>query len=264
MSMNLEFDRQGYNQQIEEFSRLSGRSTGAVLREETGLLVKQFMERTPPFAGKRPHLEGGLTKGAQRRGENRVAMDIRRVFKTSKDFPRFFKNKDAKALLANNDTVPLASMLKRAGFHFMRVGEKPIRDEHQSQRISRGRMKSRPLQTFLTREDPLKEYVKTRQKMVGFAKAGWLVAARKFGTKKLPAWVTRHVSSPGFVHDGTKNRINPSVIAANLVPWIQRIERDCLGPAINDRRAALNDKIRQAITGAWRATRVRRGKTKLT
>jgi hypothetical protein len=263
MSMTLSFDRQGYNQQIAEFSRAAGKSTGAALREETGLLVKQFMERTPPFAGTKPHLEGGLTKGAERRGNNRVEKDIRKVFPTPASFPRFFASPIAQKMLRNNDFTGLAIFMKRSGFNFRTLRDKPMRAEHESERISRGRVRARPSQVFITRETAVKEYVKTRQKMVGFAKAGWLVAARKFGTRKLPAWVTRHVSSPGFAHDGTKNRINPSVIAANLVPWIQRIERDCLGPAINDRRAALKDKIRQAITGAWRATRVRRGRTQL-
>lgn len=71
--------------------------------------------------------------------------------------------------------------------------------------------KNNPGSQKIAAERDIKAYIKTRQKRVGFMKAGWLTAIYKlgrpvingvpknFGVKGLPGWITRHASGHGQV-----------------------------------------------------------------
>lgn len=238
--------------QIARFAKISGKDVGVVLKDETRLLVKAFVARTPPYSGKELATMGapGWEGTAFRIGADRVARDIRRVYKTSEDLG-MFNQPELQKLLRKGNVEGLEKVFKEKELNFLKVTEGVDPWDHKSQRISRGRVKSKPLRTFVIRKAALNRYISERQKRVGMAKAGWMKAAATFGVP-LPTWVT-DIPQPGIAEDKTANTEDPSVVAANLVPWAQRFgdDLDTVSEPVRFRSRAIQTKIEAAISKAW-------------
>lgn len=256
----MTLDMQEYHRQVQEFIRATGKNAGLVIKDETRLLVKAFIRGTPPFTGEQlTRMIGGDygSTHAQTVGNRRVARDIRRVYKTSDDF-KFFKSTKGQRLLRRRDIPAIEAALKAKGLHVDRVTIEVNSLDHQGQRISRGRVRKKPLQTLVINRGSLNRYIKERQKRVGMAKGGWAKAASVFGVP-MKAWMTDFPWA-GIGEDNTQGTDNPWVRVANLVPWAQRFGGDLsvISDPVRERAGAIRIKIEAATAKSWEKLRSRK------
>jgi hypothetical protein len=254
-------DVQDYHRQVQEFIRVTGKDGGTVLRDETRPLLKAFIRGMPPFTGEQlTKMLGGGDYGsthAQTIGNRRVARDIRRVYRTSDDF-KLFKSTKGQRLLRRGDIPAIEAALRAKGLHVDRVTHDVSPIDHQSQRISRGRVRKKPLQTLVINRGSVTRYIKERQKRVGMAKGGWMKAASAFGVP-MKGWMT-DFPQPGIGEDHTRGTENPWVRVANLVPWAQRFGGDLgvISDPVRERAGAIRTKIEAATLKSWAKVKTRK------
>jgi hypothetical protein len=216
------------------------RLTFAVAVRRAGRIAAvNYAKHTQPF---------GLDDHARQLGEAAVARDIRRVFAPAWYVFKAIRDQDGQ--------------LADAFWYFYSIGQRrraqqilevsgiarglatlPIEPldpkRHQSLRNRRGRIP--PTQGFVSipsNPKKLATYIVKEQRMVGFCKAGYAVAARALGgTRGIPQWVTRHREAPGSVLDAAESPTDPHVIIQNRVSYAsQCIREDDKVKALQDTR----------------------------
>lgn len=229
---------------IERMKRLAmvtNRSVGDIIKSRSPMLARYLATATMPIAGLTKGEDGpdpkGYTKAAQTLGMRAVTRDIGRVYVSpstviqtlkmsngnrgeamAKGFTGFLKKGDlanAKAILdrARIDASSLTILQWDGG------------DAHRKARGSRGRVASGKKPAITTDAAALKKYSDMRRKNVGFAKGGWINAARSVGgvmPKSTPVWVMWH-ASPGYGTDLTDDPVNPRFKLTNNVSYLTSI-----------------------------------------
>jgi len=239
----VEFDRHKQEllaAQFADYAKFTGQALVDLVKEEAALTCRAAMVFSPPLDG-----EGGGQgdkKIAETWGNAAVAGDVRAVITpdskslaasvapgsgSGQKFARWKAGKRPKAGLLQKiyDDKDFARSYNKARNLFLYrttnlVGADGIKQEHEKERrFYRGRIKrnngpstkSMPENRKIAAESAIKAYIKTRQKRVGFMKAGWLTTIYKlgppkingvpknFGVKALPAWIKRHAAGHGQV-----------------------------------------------------------------
>jgi hypothetical protein len=223
-----------------EYAKFTGQALVDLVKEEAALTCRAAMVYSPPLDGS----AGGQgdKKIAETWGNAAVAMDIRSVVTPDSKslaaavapgtgnghkFARWKAGKRPKAGLLQKiyDDQDFAKSYNKARNLFANravnlVSANGLKMEHQRERNNyRGRIrrnngpsvKHMPDRQKIAAEGTIKAYIRTRQKRVGFMKAGWLTAIarlgapkingvpKNFGVKGLPAWIKRHASGHGQV-----------------------------------------------------------------
>jgi len=229
------------SEQFKAYAEYTSQALVDLVKEEAALTCREAMIYSPSL-----DLSGGRgdTKAAETAGDQAVAADIRSVIVSDNKSlaasvspatgsgAKFAKWKQGKRPKSGGsiiqkiyDDQDFARAYSRARNLFINrafnlVGPGGIKEEHERERrFYRGRIRrnggpSTKLSAGsqkIANESAIKSYIKTRQKRVGFMKAGWFAAINKlgapkingvrknFGIKGLPAWIKRHAASHGQV-----------------------------------------------------------------
>lgn len=222
------------------YAKVTGQTLIDLVKEEAALTCREAMVYSPPLDGE----NGGMgdKKIAETWGDAAVANDVRSFMTpdskslaasvsaatgNGNKFAKWKAGKRPKAGLLQKiyDDNNFARAYSKARNLFIYrtvnlVSADGIKQEHDKERrLYRGRIrrnngpstKNSPERRKIAPESAIKSYIKTRQKRVGFMKAGWLACIAKigpplingipknFGVKALPAWIKRHASGHGQV-----------------------------------------------------------------
>ena len=179
------------------------------------------MKITPPF-GDSPFRE---SLAAQRRiGKAAVKRDYESAYRAIQSLSIFTDptNQALGATLARfikrGQTLSVRELLIDIGFKNPDVALEAIELHIRTQRISRGRLKKKPIQQLILRRPSVNRLLRTLLNRVGQAKAGWPL--EQAGVKA-PAWIKRH-NSPSIWQDRSNSKDRPSIVFGNRVRYIQR------------------------------------------
>lgn len=239
---SVELDRvlqKGLSDSFADYAKFTGQALVDLVKEEAALTCREAMVYSPPLD------EGGGQgdkRAAELQGDAAINLDVRSVVLadnkslaasvspatgSGNKFAKWKAGKRPKQGLLQKiyDDQDFARAYSKARNLFLYrafnlVGPGGIKEEHERERrFYRGRIRrnngpstknNQGLQKIAP-ESAIKAYIKTRQKRVGFMKAGWFAAINKlgapkingvrknFGVKGLPAWIKRHASNYGQV-----------------------------------------------------------------
>lgn len=223
-----------------KYANATGKAFGAIVLQSARLIAWNLAHNTQPY---------GMTLAEKKTGEAAVARDIGNVYKSAAAIFDLLKHEDEKLAKA------WYKLVKDGGYgqaeKLLRTFN--IRDRnaaifapldpsfHDDSRNRRGRVSRHRAAQIVPDAREIKNYIKQRQQMVGFGKAGWITAGSQLGkVTRVPAWITRHVGkAPGSAHDNTKD-IDPHAILQNNVPYISSI---CGSSAIVDALRLQENKL---------------------
>jgi hypothetical protein len=253
--MSLELSLSGFNRDLEKVIELTGRAAGVVIRQEGKLFVEDCIALTPPF-GNAPSTEN--SKAQEKIGKAAVARDISKVFqpltkiRAVESPTNTALAKRIKKLVRARNFDALTAILKNLGFKNIRILERAEGSYHIAARDSRGHVGKRAALNFVFNAPSVNQYIRKEQNKVGFAKAGWCQAAAALKAK-VPAWIKKHAGAAGSVIDNTRDKLNPHIIVANEVPYIQKAGQDLriIQRALDSRRVNLKAKIEFELNREW-------------
>lgn len=228
MSLAIVIDTTDLEPLFRELEDLSGKKAGALLRERAGLLGRICAERTVPFQ------PIGSATGQRESGRRTVAKGVASVYvggaKVFREIERKIGKRPAKAWLALLRTNPerAAELLRSAGLKAsnLNLGTFDGGAAHRAAlpTIARRGSHNRP-PIIVPDTKALAAYARKQEKRVGWAKSGWITAARQIpgakGFSKLPAWMKQ--AAPGKGQDSTRGTTDPYVVLFNSVPYIAKI-----------------------------------------
>jgi hypothetical protein len=239
---SVELDRvlqKGLADSFADYAKFTSQALIDLVKEEAALTCREAMVYSPPLD------EGGGQgdkRAAEVQGDAAVSLDVRSVViadnkslaasvsPATGNGNKFAKWKAGKRpkqgifqkIYDDQDFARAYSKARNLFLYraFNLVGPDGIKEEHdRERRLFRGRIrrnngpstKRSPGSQKIAQESAIKAYIKTRQKRVGFMKAGWFAAINKlgapkingvrknFGVKGLPSWIKRHASNYGQV-----------------------------------------------------------------
>jgi hypothetical protein len=186
----IETDIRQFQAMAEKLGSFSKRDGRTLMEEQARGVINNLMLITPPSNGK--------TRGvaAKKRGEAAIASDVRNVF---------IGSTPKKAEVSSMAEMANIMHTKRRGGNI---------------RIKRAVKQTRASRSMIT------NFIKVKQKGVGYLASGWASAARKLGKIRVPNWIGRH-DAPG---DTDFKVVTTSITAtiSNLVSWgseVHGIER---------------------------------------
>lgn len=204
---------------VERFSQIAGRSLEEEIIAIGRLVAVSLAVSTQPY---------GKGKDARDRGQQRVETDIRKVFRTpSNVYQSLLEDDPSEARkfwrAITEGKISWIEKILRDNAIDLEVGPSPVPSYHDSARGRNGRVKGRA-RMMVTRQQELNRYIKKRQKMVGFAKSGWALAADDCGGHRgIPAWASsRHPGSHGHAII-RRDVIRPSILLVNSVRYVDEI-----------------------------------------
>lgn len=209
----------GVERMMRDFARIVGRTMQEEMVATARLVAVSLAASTQPY---------GKTNAARAAGEGAVARDVRKVFSSPSTVYEEIKGDDEDSArrfwraFTRRDHSGMRDEMTAASID-LEIVAAPDRSMHEAARGRRGRVKGRPRQ-MVTQGGAIQKYIKERQKMVGFAKAGWAAAADDCGGHRgIPAWASgRHPSAPGAAQV-IQSEIHPSVILKNDVSYVNEI-----------------------------------------
>lgn len=212
------------NAAFTQLANATGRSFGSIVLQNSRLIAWNLAHNTQPY---------GMTLAEKKTGEAAVAHDIGNVYKSAAAIFELLKREDEKLAkawykLVKDGGYGQAEKLLRT-FKTLRDRNAPIFSPldpsfHDDSRNRRGRVSRHRAAQIVPDGKQIKAYIKQRQQLVGFGKAGWITAGNQLGkVTRVPGWITRHVGkAPGSAIDNTKG-IDPHVTLSNDVRYISSI-----------------------------------------
>lgn len=175
------------------------------LPKQAQLLTEDCMMLTPPGTLNRGKKEKGVSfSGAQGVGNNRVLLDMRKIFRPLN--PASFISPRLKALIERNDGAGWQAFARnvKAGPLAGTRAVLPTEPLHTENRDRRGRAKKTNFVTMPKQQSAFISVLNRAQAMVGWARSGWMRAYLSLGGTRAPSWVGRHGANGVFV-DGTRS-----------------------------------------------------------
>lgn len=199
---------------LKSFSRRDGRT---LMEEQARGVLRTLLLVMPPSTTK---VRGAKAK---KRGEAAIASDVRKVF--------------------------VGSTPKRAEVSSM--GEM-VRIMNSKRRVGQIRIRGSVKQTRAARS-MITEFIKKKQKWVGYLASGWATAARGLGKIRVPNWIGRH-SAPGITVIDAKNT-SVSATLSNMVDWAHNIHRiDArIAYAVRYQTGKMNRRVKHFVEKAIKA-----------
>ena len=249
-----------------------------VLRAQARLMAVNLAFQTQPYGSKegKPMGEGAIAsdlvhkKGTNKgifKPLNKFWMDEANRMKqyAPENFRRRFTTKDGRVWMSESDQI-FTSISAMKQFHqSMRTPggrRRTSKAGHGDREIGRHGASNKGL----VDKNMLIQYVKTTQKKVGIAKAGWAACAMQLGGTRgrmetgiagvqqqaVPAWVKRHAGNraAGTVVDQSENFLTGRINMINHVPWVSNCLSDQQAQQAIDIQA---EKMRRALDYAYQA-----------
>jgi hypothetical protein len=180
-TIKLEFNAYALQRALRARFEYSARGWESVFKDSMKAFSKKLMQVTPPGNGNAAETNVSFPK-LKKIGQNAIAADLSRVFATRRD----------------DLQDPLSKQSKKKNSHL------PImRAVHKQARQKNGRVSKNAKPTLLVTAKLLREYTKKRQEHVGYLSAGWVAAAKQFGTN-VPDWIARHSASSSVIFRSSK------------------------------------------------------------
>jgi len=198
------------------------RSMTIAVKDAAKVVVRKAAEMTPPGSNM---VQG---KDAQRRGEKKIASDIKRVYATASYAYETIKNRAAASafwlmIKGRKANLQEAEKLLHENTYNVRLKNAQLSRAldpslHKAAR-KRGevgkRQAVRQVITSSAKSGPIEKYIREKQKMVGLWASGWMPAVVKLKISKLPSWIKRHKDKGKGRCDFKQTRDSFEMIAAN-------------------------------------------------
>jgi hypothetical protein len=291
----IDFDDSKFQDGLRQLYAFSKKEFPEFIRQQAKLMVRDFIQATPPFSKNRMT---GTFRDQKKVGEARVKRDIRKVWMPLKGFKglRMIHDKRIATRIRQlggiagvnliemgefgQDTAQFAGAAIGAGqaigtanFLLTKVGLPRIVTTldpswHQTARTYRGSVTWPGRRGLVVQMDALNAYVKDIQSHVGKTKAGWNNTARHFGleARYWPQWVQRH-STPGSTTDTTRGG-SPQIFVTmrNAVAWADDFRHEEIKGYVIDYRTkgmAIDlAKFKTRIAEAWARRQARAGRAR--
>lgn len=219
---------QAFETALRKTADLTGRLLVDVLKQQAGLVARDAMRLTPPFA-KHPFKE---SFGAQRKiGSDAIEKDVAMTFKPLSGYrivgrEWHFEHGDIglqikKAVRGGKrqDLNLAEALLNKVGLKPLAVIHNATLELHQQKGGRQHRVKGRSYR--VVNASSINKVKKHLLSQVGEAKAGWVKSIRKFG--KIDSglgWVTRHGEGSGIASE-QPSQDKPSVTVGNSIAYVQ-------------------------------------------
>lgn len=263
-SIKFDLNLAEFGRQVQTLANATKRTVGEVVREQARLTVRDLIRSTPPH-GKRPIMESWTFQ--RRKGEETIALDVNRLFVDAKSI-RAIVSPTGRAHKGRNLKRQYLKQLLDQG-RYERITEALFAMHVTPQRLrvigaltkqayrqewtkfqKRGRIpKGVNSDIFVSRAETITAVIKEIAMKVGFAKAGWMKAAKKLELTRVPAWIARHTDAPGSFVDLTQDTATPSFTITNDVAYIAYLNAGnrLLNRALGNRQRAMEISIDHAI-----------------
>ncbi|MEQ1861895.1 MAG: hypothetical protein ABMA13_18405 [Chthoniobacteraceae bacterium] len=217
MTLNSE----GIDALFMDLAQLTGKKPGRLVRERSGAVARYFAEATYPR---------GKDLAAKQEGQAAVWRDVGSVYIGPSSTYKYLVNEHGRkvagafyAKLKNGDLAGARAMLQKLGLSAGRLSLMEWDDGalHRKMRNSRGRVNRGVKPVIVSDAKSLKAYFKKIVKRVGWAKSGWITAARAIPGAKigaLPVWMKQ--PAPGRGIDRTQGADDPHVALFNDVKYL--------------------------------------------
>lgn len=248
---------EGVDELFADLARLTGKPPGRMIRERAGMLGRYFASATQPVADAEASANAsavasfasgfattvgvaisgtstgfsGDSKFARELGRAAVQRDVNRVYlaptSTFKYIRDEFGMQQARAfykLLKEGALTAASELLKKLG---IAAGNLEVigwddGERHGKRRNRRGRISKSTVPAIVPNAQPLRAYIRTVMKRVGWAKSGWISAAKQIpnakGMSGVPQWMKQ--PAPGRGIDRTQGD-DPFIILYNDVGYIE-------------------------------------------
>jgi hypothetical protein len=186
----------------------SKREGKAYMKEQVRGVIRELFILTPPNRGSVTGIK------AKKAGENTIAADVRAVFRG--------ENLKQPEVSSFSEMSKVMKASRRPGS--IRATPKKIRVKAPSALIA--------------------QYIKKKQKKVGYLASAWAMAAIKVGSVRVPGWIKRH-SAPG---SSTIKEVPDGISASitNAVEWADTVYglRARINAALRKQTRKINNKTR--------------------
>jgi hypothetical protein len=241
-------DFRAFRDEIQKYSRGLGLDYREAFRQAMSAAMHTAIRVTFPQ---------GLGATDVEAGEATARTDIRRVFLSIETIVRDTTSQKLREglekSLAKGNWTATAALLRARGFKSLQI--LPFDPSlHEARRSRHGRVTGRP--TLLIRESSdatLNRYIAKKISHVGRAKAGWLPAAVKFGSSRIPRWVARHAPGEGSAVDAMRTdergMVSGYIEAINTNRAAEDIQRrwDVTGRALRAAKSYLTIKLQKDL-----------------
>lgn len=215
----------GLQRALIRLAEVTGKKLGAVVKQNTRLIAWNLAHNTQPY---------GMNLAAKKTGETAVARDVGNVYKSATvifDLLKIENENLAKGWYrrvkagAYGEAERMLREYTELRDRNAAIFEPLDPDFHREARNRRGRVSRHRAAQILPDGKHIKAYIKQRQQLVGFAKAGWITAGSQLGSiTRVPAWITRHKgTAPGYAEDRTKNTTDPYAVITNDVRYVSKV-----------------------------------------
>lgn len=173
-------------------------------------------------------------------GRKRVEKDISKAFQPLR--PQDFKSPSIQRIVRRDDRDAWREASKHFNNRRLRDTEAVDFDasHHARQRQSRGRVfNSGGIVTLGPQATKVRRYVRAKQALVGWARAGWNIGILGLGGRIKDAWVARHSVNRGRLIDGRASA-DPYIRVINDTSWgkggqtAEKVVRDAVGYRARD------------------------------
>jgi hypothetical protein len=194
------------------------------------LFLRDAINITPPMQANHGNTFQTVAPMTQRRqGEQAITRDLNRLYHALNSLelianPHSKKlAKQIRKLIRNREYEALSELLKEFRIDNMGVIPDANAAHHRAHRLpSNGKVRKSIKVPYLVISAPtIQSRKKQAKEMVGFAKSGWMAAARGLQLKGVPNWVARHRGPGIFQRDGRNHQY--SVLLGNSVRYIQHL-----------------------------------------
>jgi len=232
MAVKIKSDTSQLDEIFANFQKFTKQTIPILVRRHARLLAVHLANRTQPFS------VGANSKNAKKLGQNAVANDLSKVFRTKMTLQAVIdKTQDEKLrerlqkLLIKGDSRKVGEVLKSVGMikDYEIIAKSGIAAKHKQQRSPRTGRTWSPRNSMNITTSGLQTYANEIMRRVGFSKSAWAECAERIGgvkgdpTRGIPAFAkSKDNIAKGVIIDGTKSS-NPFITMTSNIPWASRI-----------------------------------------
>jgi hypothetical protein len=223
-----------YRDGLNQFVNRLGADAQLLLKEEMRLLLREVVRFTPP----KTYKQGRNAVGSDL-AKNAAPLDPDKI-----EWPalaKLVRKRDLAGIQALTNNVSKGFWARRK----LLTSESQIAAEHKRNRTRYGRIRTDKRNMAMLAV--WNRYTRDVQSRVGFAKAGWVTAAKAVGLP-MPSWVTRLAGAAGGGYVApTINR--PVIEAINRSTKIPNYEQNVVHAAVRSRAMSIESELKRILGG---------------
>jgi hypothetical protein len=265
MRPTFRVDYDEFKEQLMALAFASRREFSEVIQEQAKLTAFDLIKTTPPN-DKQPINESfNLQK---KKGEAAIRGDVSTLFQPLSSIAAYsaptgrkrgksgrFEPTALKKLAQEGKWDELSEMMFASGITKKKVDvvadvkEKDFLEYKNQLGLKPGRIKKDGYSRKLVYDgSAIARLVNELTDRVGWAKAGWMKAAKALGVQRIPGWITKH-NAPGSFLDDSKDPDYPVITMFNNVKYVEKLNKGnrLLYRALKNRQRAMEIATEKAI-----------------